>query len=83
MIMGLGTALFEELDFDDGQVANANLSDYNLPAPGDLPAGFTHELIESRGRRGARAGGDGRCRRSPPRSATRWPRSASTSASCR
>ena len=49
MIMGLGTALFEELDFDDGQVANANLSDYNLPAPGDLPAGFTHELIESEG----------------------------------
>jgi len=49
MIMGLGTALFEELDFDDGQVANANLSDYNLPAPGDLPAEFTHELIESAG----------------------------------
>jgi len=49
MIMGLGTALFEELDFDDGQVANANLSDYNLPAPGDLPAGFTHELLESEG----------------------------------
>jgi len=24
MIMGLGTALFEELDFDDGQVANVN-----------------------------------------------------------
>ena len=49
MIMGLGTALFEEIDFDDGQVANANLSDYNLPAAGDLPAGFTHELLESEG----------------------------------
>ena len=49
MIMGLGTALFEEIDFDDGRVANANLSDYNLPAPGDLPAAFTHELLESEG----------------------------------
>jgi CO/xanthine dehydrogenase Mo-binding subunit len=49
MIMGLGTALFEAIDFADGQVANANLSDYNLPATGDLPARFTHELIEREG----------------------------------
>jgi CO/xanthine dehydrogenase Mo-binding subunit len=56
MTMGLGTALFEALDFADGQVANANLSDYNLPAAGDLPARFTHELIE---REGAEAHGLG------------------------
>jgi len=56
MIMGLGTALFEAIDFADGQVANANLSDYNLPAAGDLPARFTHELIE---RDGAEAHGLG------------------------
>jgi CO/xanthine dehydrogenase Mo-binding subunit len=56
MTMGLGTALFEALDFADGQVANANLSDYNLPAAGDLPAHFTHELIE---RAGAEAHGLG------------------------
>jgi CO/xanthine dehydrogenase Mo-binding subunit len=56
MVMGLGTALFEAIDFADGQVANANLSDYNLPAAGDLPAGFTHELIE---REGAEAHGLG------------------------
>jgi CO/xanthine dehydrogenase Mo-binding subunit len=56
MIMGLGTALFEAIDFADGQVANANLSDYNLPATGDLPARFTHELIE---REGAEAHGLG------------------------
>jgi CO/xanthine dehydrogenase Mo-binding subunit len=56
MIMGLGTALFEELDFEGGQVANANLSDYNVPAAGDLPRVFTHELIE---REGAEAHGLG------------------------
>src|SRR4051795_2863673 len=49
MIMGLGTALFEEIDVGDGQVSNANLSDYNVPAPADLPARFTHELIERDG----------------------------------
>ena len=49
MIMGLGTALFEEIGFADGQVVNANLSDYNVPAAGDLPAAFTHELIEREG----------------------------------
>jgi CO/xanthine dehydrogenase Mo-binding subunit len=49
LTMGLGTALFESIDFADGQVANANLSDYNVPAIGDLPKHFTHELIEREG----------------------------------
>jgi CO/xanthine dehydrogenase Mo-binding subunit len=49
LTMGLGTALFEAIDAGDGQVANANLSDYNVPALGDLPARFTHELIEREG----------------------------------
>jgi CO/xanthine dehydrogenase Mo-binding subunit len=48
MIMGLGTALFEAVDLADGQVANANLSDYNVPAAGDVPR-LTHELIEREG----------------------------------
>ncbi|HSI80639.1 MAG TPA: xanthine dehydrogenase family protein molybdopterin-binding subunit [Solirubrobacterales bacterium] len=48
MLMGLGTALFEAIDFADGQVTNANLSEYNLPAAGDVPA-LTHELIERDG----------------------------------
>jgi CO/xanthine dehydrogenase Mo-binding subunit len=56
MIMGLGTALFEAIDFAEGQVANANLSDYNVPSAGDLPTRFTHELIE---RDGAEAHGLG------------------------
>jgi CO/xanthine dehydrogenase Mo-binding subunit len=49
LIMGLGTALFEAIDFADGQVTNANLSDYNVPSAGDLPKRFTHELIERDG----------------------------------
>ena len=49
MIMGLGTTLFEEITFEDGQPANANLSDYNLPAAGDLPESFTSDLFEREG----------------------------------
>ena len=48
MIMGLGTALFEGIAFADGQVTNANLSDYNVPAAEDVPE-LTHELIEREG----------------------------------
>jgi CO/xanthine dehydrogenase Mo-binding subunit len=48
MLMGLGTTLFEAVEFADGQVTNANLSDYNVPAAGDLPR-LTHDLIESEG----------------------------------
>jgi CO/xanthine dehydrogenase Mo-binding subunit len=49
LIMGLGTALFEAIDVAEGQVANANLSDYNVPSAGDLPTRLTHELLESEG----------------------------------
>jgi CO/xanthine dehydrogenase Mo-binding subunit len=49
MIMGLGTALLEGIDFADGHVTNANLSDYNVPAAGDLPRRMTHDLIERDG----------------------------------
>jgi CO/xanthine dehydrogenase Mo-binding subunit len=49
MIMGLGTALLEEIVFADGQVTNANLSDYNIPAAGDVPPRLTHDLIEREG----------------------------------
>jgi CO/xanthine dehydrogenase Mo-binding subunit len=48
MLMGLGTALFESVEFSDGQVTNANLSEYNIPAARDLPR-LTHELIEREG----------------------------------
>jgi CO/xanthine dehydrogenase Mo-binding subunit len=49
MIMGLGTALLESIDFADGQVTNANFSDYNVPAAPDLPRVMTHDLIEHEG----------------------------------
>ncbi len=56
MIMGLGTALLESIEHADGQITNANLSDYSVPALGDLPVEMTHELIE---REGAEAHGLG------------------------
>jgi CO/xanthine dehydrogenase Mo-binding subunit len=49
MIMGLGTALFEEVAFADGQVVNANLSDYQIPSIVDLPVELTHGLLEKAG----------------------------------
>jgi CO/xanthine dehydrogenase Mo-binding subunit len=47
--MGLGTALLESVEQADGQITNANLSDYSVPALGDLPVEMTHELIERDG----------------------------------
>jgi CO/xanthine dehydrogenase Mo-binding subunit len=49
MIMGLGSALFEEVVYRDGQVVNPNLSDYAIPSAADLPARMTHELLEGEG----------------------------------
>lgn len=37
MIFGLGQALMEEVVYDDGQVANPNLSDYQIPSILDAP----------------------------------------------
>jgi CO/xanthine dehydrogenase Mo-binding subunit len=42
----IGQALFEEIAFDDGQIVNANLSDYTLPALGDMPGDMTASLLE-------------------------------------
>jgi CO/xanthine dehydrogenase Mo-binding subunit len=49
MIMGLGTTLFEEVVTAEGQVTNANLSDYPVPSFGDLPGRLTQELLEREG----------------------------------
>jgi CO/xanthine dehydrogenase Mo-binding subunit len=49
MIMGLGSALYESIAFEDGQVTNPNLSDYQIPSFADLPAQLTHELLEKPG----------------------------------
>jgi CO/xanthine dehydrogenase Mo-binding subunit len=48
MIMGLGGALYEGVAFADGQVVNANLSDYEVPSIADLPE-LTHELVQRPG----------------------------------
>ena len=44
-IFGVGSALFEGIVFDGGQVVNGNLSDYEIPSIRDLPA-FTYDFIE-------------------------------------
>jgi CO/xanthine dehydrogenase Mo-binding subunit len=49
MIMGLGSTLYEQVVFADGQVANANLSDYAIPSSADLPGHLSQELIERDG----------------------------------
>jgi nicotinate dehydrogenase subunit B len=36
-VMGLGGALFEAIDFADGQIRNASLSQYRVPRLADLP----------------------------------------------
>ncbi|HVK18472.1 MAG TPA: molybdopterin cofactor-binding domain-containing protein [Fimbriiglobus sp.] len=37
VVMGLGGALFEEIDFKDGKILNANLTDYRVPRFRDVP----------------------------------------------
>jgi CO/xanthine dehydrogenase Mo-binding subunit len=49
VIMGIGSALFEEIKFDGGQVVNPNLSDYMIPSILDLPETLTQNLIEHEG----------------------------------
>jgi CO/xanthine dehydrogenase Mo-binding subunit len=44
-IFGIGSALFEGLVFDGGEVTNANLSDYEIPSILDVPD-FTYDLLE-------------------------------------
>ncbi len=44
-IFGIGTARFEGIVFEDGQVTNGNLSDYEIPSILDVPD-FTYDLLE-------------------------------------
>lgn len=45
MVMGLGSALVEQLAFDGGDITNANLSDYEVPSFLDVPD-LSYDLIE-------------------------------------
>jgi CO/xanthine dehydrogenase Mo-binding subunit len=48
MIMALGTALFEEITHEDGQIVGPNLSDSNIPSALDCAA-VSHTLLERPG----------------------------------
>ena len=37
MVMGLGGALFEQIEFEDGRIANAGFSGYRVPRFSDIP----------------------------------------------
>jgi CO/xanthine dehydrogenase Mo-binding subunit len=49
IVFGVGSALFEELVYDQGQLVNPNLSDYLIPSFLDLPEQMTHDLVERPG----------------------------------
>lgn len=44
--MGLGHALFDEMIFDEGQIVNGTLLDYQLPSVNDLPEKMTAVIVE-------------------------------------
>lgn len=49
VVFGLGPALLEEMLFDHGQLVNANLSDYLLPAFGEVPVELVSQALEVEG----------------------------------
>jgi CO/xanthine dehydrogenase Mo-binding subunit len=51
-IMGVGHALFDQLVFDEGQIVNGTLLDYQLPSIKDMPDKLTPIVIESPHRTG-------------------------------
>jgi CO/xanthine dehydrogenase Mo-binding subunit len=62
MIMGLATALFEEMTFDNGQPTNSSFVDYGLATMADHPVEFRSILVEHPhpdGPFGAKGAGEG------------------------
>ena len=49
VIYGLGPALMEEIVINDGQVVNANLSEYQIPSFLDIPKQMTSYTLEAEG----------------------------------
>jgi CO/xanthine dehydrogenase Mo-binding subunit len=47
VVFGLGPALFEEVIADNGQIINANLSDYQIPSLLDTPVELGSTLVET------------------------------------
>jgi putative selenate reductase molybdopterin-binding subunit len=61
LVMGLGAALMEELQVQDGQVTTATLGDYKIPCVTDTPAFRTvliHDPLDGPGPLGAKAAGE-------------------------
>lgn len=52
MLMGLGTTLYEEMLFDNGQPTNPTFLDYGLPTFLEMPAAFQSILVETPHREG-------------------------------
>ena len=51
-VMGIGHTLFDELVYDQGQLTNATLLDYQLPSMKDVPEKLTPIIVESAHRDG-------------------------------
>jgi CO/xanthine dehydrogenase Mo-binding subunit len=51
-VMGIGHTLFDELVYDQGQLTNATLLDYQLPSMKDMPEKLTPIIVESAHRDG-------------------------------
>jgi CO/xanthine dehydrogenase Mo-binding subunit len=51
-IMGLGHALFDRMVFDEGQIVNGTLLDYQLPSVLDVPDKITPIIVENPHRTG-------------------------------
>ncbi|MSP37083.1 MAG: xanthine dehydrogenase family protein molybdopterin-binding subunit [Deltaproteobacteria bacterium] len=47
MLSGMGSALFEEMVYDNGQPINSNFLEYMLPSLEDHPQGFQSILVET------------------------------------
>ena len=50
--MGIGQALFDEMLFEDGQLSNGTLLDYQLPSLMDLPGELIAIVVENPHRSG-------------------------------
>jgi isoquinoline 1-oxidoreductase len=46
VVMGLGPALFEQIEFAGGQILNASMSDYRVPRLGDVPVDVRVVLLD-------------------------------------
>jgi CO/xanthine dehydrogenase Mo-binding subunit len=51
-IMQLGFTMFEQMNFDAGQVTNASLADYKIPGINDLPPRMENEIVDANERGG-------------------------------